>query len=209
MNRQMKILGYSFFACMLMTLCVVAGAYSQAPGFTENIYPVGKLKPTDSVPKLKVGDEAPDFALPAVEGGKISLSQYRGKKNVVISFVPAAWTPVCSGQWPGYNIAKNLFDKNDAILLGITVDNIPTLYAWTRQMVNPGDKLWFPVLSDFYPHGEVAARYGVLRSEGVSERALFVINKQGILTYIDVHDINERPLLDDLAKALEQVAKSY
>ena len=92
---------------------------------------------------------------------------------MVISFVPAAWTPVCSDQWPGYNIAKDVFDSHDAVLLGITVDNIPTLFAWTRQM---GD-LWFPVLSDFWPHGRVADSYGVLRGDGVSERALFVIDK--------------------------------
>jgi peroxiredoxin len=183
----------------------VTVAYGQSAGFSDNIYPVGKLKPTDSVPTLKVGDVAPDFTLPAVEGGRISLSQYIGQKNVVISFVPAAWTPVCSDQWPGYNISKNLFDNHNAILLGITVDNIPTLYSWTRQMCNPSEKIWFPVLSDFYPHGAVAAKYGVLRSDGVSERALFVINKKGVITYIDIHDINQRPPLEDLAKALEAV----
>jgi peroxiredoxin len=191
----------------LSVFMVMAGAalvYGQSTGFTDNIFPVGKLKPTDSIPTLKVGDVAPEFTLPAVEGGTISLNQYRGRKNVVISFVPAAWTPVCSDQWPGYNIAKNLFDKHNAILLGITVDNIPTLYSWTRQMCNPNEKLWFPVLSDFYPHGAVASRYGVLRSEGVAERALFVINKKGIITYIDIHDINQRPFLDALAKALEE-----
>ncbi len=205
MNGQKKTLR----ALLLLSVFVVMGgaavAYGQSAGFSDNIYPVGKLKPTDSVLTVKVGDAAPDFTLPAVEGGKISLSQYIGKKNVVISFVPAAWTPVCSDQWPGYNISKNLFDKHNAILLGITVDNIPTLYSWTRQMCNPNEKIWFPVLSDFYPHGAVAAKYGVLRSDGVSERALFVINKKGIITYIDVHDINQRPPLEDLAKALEAV----
>jgi peroxiredoxin len=200
-----------FKALLLLSVLVVMGgaaaAYGQSAGFSDNIYQVGKLKPTDSVPTVKVGDAAPDFTLPAVEGGRMSLSQYIGKKNIVISFVPAAWTPVCSDQWPGYNISKNLFDKHDAILIGITVDNIPTLYSWTRQMCNPQDKIWFPVLSDFYPHGAVAAKYGVLRSDGVSERALFVINKKGFITYIDVHDINQRPLLEDLAKALEAVSK--
>jgi peroxiredoxin (alkyl hydroperoxide reductase subunit C) len=190
-----------------MVVVGVAPAYGQSEGFKDNIYPVTKLKPTDSVPKLKPGDVAPDFTLPAVEGGKVSLSQYSGKKNVVISFVPAAWTPVCSDQWPGYNISKELFDKNDAILLGITVDNIPTLYSWTKQMCNPNEKLWFPVLSDFYPHGAVASKYGVLRPEGVSERALFLIDKKGIIRYIDVHDINQRPPLEELAKALEEANK--
>jgi peroxiredoxin len=176
-------------------------AYGLSDAFKENIYQVGTLKPIDSVPKLKVGDQAPNFTLPAVTGENISLSQYRGKKNVIISFVPAAWTPVCSDQWPGYNIVKDIFDQNDAILLGITVDNLPTLFAWTNQM----GKLWFPVLSDFWPHGRVAKRYGVLRSNGVSERALFIIDKRGIIRYIDVHDINQRPHLEDLVSELEKL----
>ena len=198
--------GLMYFS-VVMVLVGVATTYGQSESFKDNIYPVGKLKPTDSVPKLEVGDVAPDFTLRAVEGGTISLSQYSGKKNIVISFVPAAWTPICSDQWPGYNISKELFDKNDAILLGITVDNIPTLYSWTKQMCNPNEKLWFPVLSDFYPHGAVASKYGVLRSEGVTERALFVIDKKRIIRYIDVYDINQRPPLEELAKALEEVNK--
>ncbi|HUT72410.1 MAG TPA: peroxiredoxin, partial [Desulfatiglandales bacterium] len=142
---------------------------------------------------------APDFSLPSLSGERISLSQYRGKNNVVLSFVPAAWTPVCSDQWPGYNIVEDLFKKHDTILLGITVDNIPTLYAWTNQM----GALWFPVLSDFWPHGAVADTYGVLRSDGTAERALFVIDKKGIIRFIKVNDINQRPKLEDLVKALE------
>ncbi len=178
-------------------------AYSLSEQFKGKIYSPGTLKPIDSVVKLKVGDLAPAFSLPAVSGEKISLNQYRGKKNIVISFVPAAWTPVCSDQWPGYNIIKNIFDKNDAILIGITVDNIPTLYAWTNEMGN----LWFPVLSDFWPRGAVATKYGVLRSDGVSERALFVIDKKGIIRYIDVHDINQRPYLEVLVKELEKLGQ--
>jgi peroxiredoxin (alkyl hydroperoxide reductase subunit C) len=176
-------------------------AYAISDAFKENIYNVGILKPIDSVLKVKVGGRAPEFTLPSLSGEKISLKQYRGKKNVVLSFVPAAWTPVCSDQWPGYNIVKDMFDQNDAILLGITVDNIPTLFAWTNQM----GKLWFPVLSDFWPHGAVAKKYGVLRSNGVSERALFIIDKKGIIRYIDVHDINKRPPLEDLVNALEKL----
>ena len=178
-----------------------ATAFCLSDAFKNNIYNPGLLKPTDSVLKVKVGDSAPDFSLPAVYGGRISLGQYQGKKNVVLSFVPAAWTPVCSDQWPGYNIVKDIFDKNDAILLGITVDNIPTLFAWTNQM----GKLWFPVLSDFWPHGAVAGRYGVLRSDGVSERAIFVIDKKGVIRYIGVGDINKRPRLEILVKELERL----
>ena len=188
---------------ILSLFAFVPVALGISEAYKENIYNVGTLKPLDSVLKVKVGNRAPSFSLPAVSGENVSLSQYQGKKNVVISFVPAAWTPVCSDQWPGYNIAKSIFDENDAILLGITVDNIPTLFAWTNQM----GKLWFPVLSDFWPHGAVAKKFGVLRSNGVSERALFVIDKKGIIRYIDVHDINQRPPLEDLANALEKLGK--
>ena len=188
---------------IIAVLFVFSTAHSASEQFKGKIYSPGILKPVDSKTRLKAGMKAPDFALPSLSGEKISLGQHRGKKNVVISFVPAAWTPVCSDQWPGYNIAKGIFDKNNAILLGISVDNIPTLYAWTKEM---GD-LWFPVLSDFYPHGAVSKKYGVLRSDGVSERALFVIDKRGIIRYIDVHDINKRPALEDLAKELENLEK--
>ena len=195
----------------LITLILITGvlslfvlipmAFAISDAYKGNIYQTGALKPIDSKLKVKVGDPAPNFVLPAISGEKISLGQYRGKKNVVLSFVPAAWTPVCSDQWPGYNIAKDIFEQNDAILLGITVDNIPTLFAWTNQM----GQLWFPVLSDFWPHGAAAKRYGVLRSNGVSERALFVIDKKGNIRYIDVHDINKRPPLEDLMATLEKL----
>jgi peroxiredoxin (alkyl hydroperoxide reductase subunit C) len=202
MEKKRLIILILVFA-ILSVFVSVPMAFAISDAYKGNIYQVGTLKPVDSVLKVKVGQPAPDFSLSSVSGEKISLSQYRGKKNVVLSFVPAAWTPVCSDQWPGYNIAKDIFTQNDAILLGITVDNIPTLFAWTNQM----GQLWFPVLSDFWPHGAVAKRYGVLRSNGVSERALFVIDKNGIIRYIDVHDINKRPPLEDLAAALEKLKK--
>ena len=187
----------------LIVLLFASNLLGASEAFKGNIYNPGQLKPVDSTLKVKIGDRAPDFTLPSVSGEKISLSQYRGKKNVVISFVPAAWTPVCSDQWPGYNIVKQMFDENDAILLGITVDNIPTLYAWTKQM----GELWFPVLSDFWPHGAVAEKYGVLRSSGISERALIFIDKKGIIQDIQVSDINVRPDLAQCATTLEKMNK--
>ena len=187
----------------LMGLFFLTPAFAASAAYKDNIYNPGVLKPIDSKLKVRVGESAPDFTLPSVAGKEITLSQFRGKKNVVISFVPAAWTPVCSDQWPGYNIAREMFDENDAVLLGITVDNIPTLYAWTKQM----GKLWFSVLSDFWPHGAVADRYGVLRSDGVSERALIFIDKKGIIREIQVNDINKRPDLESCAINLEKMSK--
>jgi peroxiredoxin len=179
----------------------VPAVFGRSEAFKNNIYNPGLLKPRDSELKVKVGESAPDFSLPSIDGRLVTLSQFKGKKNVVLSFVPAAWTPVCSDQWPGYNITEEIFVQNEAILLGITVDNLPTLFAWVNQM----GKLWFPVLSDFWPHGAIANRYGLLRSDGVSERALIIIDKQGIIRFIHVEDINHRPALEMLVAALEKI----
>src|SRR5208283_379592 len=192
---------YVFSSTLLFALIFCATAFAISEQYQGRIYQPGHLKPIDSKRTLKVGDKAPDFTLPSLSGEPVSLSAFAGKKNVVISFVPAAWTPVCSEQWPGYNIMRAMFEAKNAVMLGITVDNIPTLFAWTTDM----GKVWFPVLSDFWPHGEVARKYGVLRSNGVSERALFVIDKKGVIRYIDVHDINERPKMETLMAELEKL----
>ena len=193
----------SFAMTGLLVILSFTPAFGGSAAFKENIYNPGQLKPIDSTLNVKVGDTAPDFTLPSVSGDQITLSHYRGKKHVVVSFVPAAWTPVCSDPWVGYNIVKEMFDENDAVLLGVTVDNIPTLYAWTKQM----GQLWFPVLSDFWPHGAVAKKYGVLRSSGVTERALIFIDKKGIIRDIQVADINVRPDLAYCATTLEKMNK--
>lgn len=167
----------------------------------ERIFEPGKLDPLDSALKVKVGDPAPDFSLPTIDGRTITLAEFRGKKNVVLSFIPAAWTPVCSGQWPGYNIVEDMFDQTETQLIGVSVDNVPTLHAWVQEMGG----VWFPVASDFYPHGRLAEALGILRSTGEAERSLFLIDKQGIIRYIDVHDINSRPDLGPLIKAMREL----
>jgi peroxiredoxin len=176
-----------------------AGALSEADhGY---IYNPGPLKPVDSVLKVKAGDPAPDFTLRAVSGRTVSLKDFQGRKNVVLSFIPAAWTPVCSDQWPGYNIARPVFERHNAVLLGISVDSLPTLFAWTRPM----GALWFEVLSDFWPHGAVADLYGVLRSDGTAERALIFIDTRGVIRRVHVEDINRRPPLEIIDQALGQL----
>ena len=196
-KRSVVILALSLCIFFMGNTMVLA----QSSSFRNSIYNLGILKPFDSFLKVKVGETAPQFTLPSVGGKKIGLEEYRNKKIVVLSFVPAAWTPVCSDQWPGYNIVEELFKEHDATLLGITVDNIPTLFSWTQQM---GD-LWFPVLSDFWPHGAVADSFGLLRSDGVAERALVVIDKKGVIRYIGVGDINIRPSLEILIGELQKI----
>lgn len=180
-----------------------AWAASAGGPLAEGIFETGPLKPRDSQLKVAVGQVAPDFTLPEIGGGAVSLSQYRGKQNVVLSFVPAAWTPVCSDQWPGYNLAEDEFRQRGAMVIGVTVDNVPSLWAWTQAMGG----VWFPVASDFWPHGRVAGMYGVLRSDGMSERALILVDKKGVIRYLDVHDINQRPDLGVLAAELDKLGK--
>ena len=201
MNAMIYRVGLNVCFCCLFAL------FGQAPGsaaqkhYSPLIYDTGKLKPVDSEVKVQVGDMAPDFELPAISGKAVRLSAFRGHKNVVISFVPAAWTPVCSDQWPGYGISRTLFEQHDATLLGVSVDNVPTLHAWVQQMGN----IWFEVLSDFWPHGEVASRYGVLRGDGTAERALIFIDHQGRISGLIVSDINVRPPLESIVKELEKL----
>lgn len=79
-------------------------------------------------------------------------------------------------------------------------DNLPTLQAWSQ-----GLNASFPILSDFWPHGEVALLYDVLRSEGIAERALFIVDKEGVIRFIDIHDINEDPGMNAILKTLEEI----
>lgn len=183
----------------LLVVFSACGCLAKNVTLKDSMYNPGALKPVDSNLKVAVGQAAPDFSLKSIRGDIISLNQYRGEKNVVLSFVPAAWTPVCSDQWPGYNISKKIFDDNNAVLLGITVDNIPTLHAWIEQMGG----LWFDVMSDFWPHGHVAGTYGVLRTDGTAERALFFIDTRGIIRGIIVSDINVRPPLETVVNELK------
>ena len=197
---------WMLLAVIFLAACAQpATQQSNTLSITEgDYYYAGELKATDSTLKVQVGEKAPEFTLPTLYGKEVSLGQYLNQKNVLISFVPAAWTPVCSAQWPSYHNGKKYFEEHDTVILGITVDNLPTLFTWTRQMGG----LWFPILSDFWPHGEVADRYGVLRSDGVTERALFLIDKQGMIRYIDVHDINEGPDLDVLVEEMGKLNKT-
>ncbi|WP_235185469.1 peroxiredoxin [Desulfonatronum thiodismutans] len=187
---------------LLWMLLIAGSALAGTPeGVMGKVFQSPKLKPIDSELKVRVDDPAPDFSLPAVNGDTITLSDYRGNKNVMLSFVPAAWTPVCSDQWPGYNILQDIFDRHETIILGITVDNIPTLHSWLQAMGG----LWFPMLSDFWPHGRVADAYGLLRGDGTTERALVFIDKQGLIRFLHVEDINIRPPLEIVMQGLQNL----
>ncbi|HDQ41695.1 MAG TPA: redoxin domain-containing protein [Desulfonatronum sp.] len=190
-----------FLAFILLISMILQIPQVVAAEFKDQIYATGELKPIDSTLAVQVGDKAPDFTLPSIAGKIVGLQDFMGSKNIMLSFVPAAWTPVCSDQWPGYNILQDVFDEHDTIILGITVDNVPTLHSWVLAM----EGLWFPVLSDFWPHGQTAASYGLLRSDGTTERALIFIDKQGVIRFIHVEDINIRPPLETVIKGLQSL----
>jgi peroxiredoxin len=152
----------------------------------------------------EVGDMAPDFELKShLEKDKtVKLSDFRGKKNVVLAFYPLAWTPVWTAQMPAYEADLDRFAEYDAQVLGISVDSVPCNAAWAKSLGN----LTYDLLSDFEPKGEVARRYGAYRTkDGISERALFIVDKDGKIAYKDIHNIADQPDNEDLFDVLRKL----
>lgn len=135
---------------------------------------------------LQVGDVAPDFELPASGNRIVKLSDFRGKKNVLLAFYPFAFSPVCSLQLPGLQENLGKFRDLNTEVLGISVDSKHSSTAFAEHL-----KLDFPLVSDF--NKEITAAYGVLREGGFAERALFVIDKEGKVAYAHVNAIGEVP----------------
>ena len=152
--------------------------------------------------ELKVGDAAPDFTLPTHNEGELNLAWYEGRKNVVLAFYPGDFTPVCSAQIPAYVSLMDFFDEHDCQVFGISVDSVACHLAWAKSMGG----LPFPLMSDYYPHGEVAAKYGVLSDRGYAERVVFLIDKQGIIRWIDRVPPTNLPDNEELLAAIRGLA---
>ena len=135
---------------------------------------------------LQVGDVAPDFELPASGKRTVKLSDFRGKKNVLLAFYPFAFSPVCSLQLPGLQQHLNEFQELNTEVLGISVDSKHSSTAFAEHL-----HLDFPLISDF--NKEVTTAFGVLREGGFAERALFVIDKEGKIAYAHVNPIGDVP----------------
>ncbi|HYR18043.1 MAG TPA: peroxiredoxin [Myxococcales bacterium] len=147
---------------------------------------------------LEAGRQAPDFSLHTTPDQNVGLRDFRGR-NVVLAFYPADWSPVCSDQLPIYSELLPEFRKLGAEVLGISVDG-----AWCHLAFAKHRNLRFPLLSDFEPKGEVARTYDVYRKgEGVSERALFVIDREGMIRWSYVSPIGVNPGADGILEALE------
>jgi peroxiredoxin len=148
------------------------------------------------------GAAAPDFALHVTPDQTLGLRELRGKP-VILAFYPADWSPVCGDQMALYNEVLPEFQKFGATLLGISVDGV-----WCHRAFADGRKLHFPLLADFEPKGGVARRYGAYRpAEGVCERALFVIDKNGMIVWSYCSPIAVNPGADGILEALENLPK--
>jgi peroxiredoxin len=148
--------------------------------------------------RLKLGDPAPDFTLLSHNEGELNLAWYQGRKNVVLAFYPADWTPVCANQIPGYQAVIDRFEEYGCQILAISVDSVPSHIAWAKSLGG----ISFPLMSDFFPHGEVADKYGVLTRKGYAERVVFLIDKKGIIRFIERVPIAELPDNEKLFEAL-------
>jgi mycoredoxin-dependent peroxiredoxin len=147
---------------------------------------------------LNVGDMAPDFTLPDTRNNKVSLSDFRGKQNVVLAFFPYAFSGTCSAQMKSCESDIGRFQSLDTAVLGISMDARYSLAAWADQL-----GLTFTMLSDFYPQGVVVDAYGVRHPAGMAERAVFVIDKNGVIRWIHVHrPISEAPNNEEILAVL-------
>jgi peroxiredoxin len=149
---------------------------------------------------LQPGTQAPDFNLRSTPDQWLTLGEFRGRP-VVLAFYPADWSPVCGDQMALYNEILPEFQQHDAELIGISVDG-----AWCHAAFAKDRHLHFPLLADFEPKGEVARRYGVYRhKDGVSERALFVIDQNGVITWSHVSPLGVNPGANGILSALENL----
>jgi len=150
---------------------------------------------------LKPGVPSPAFTLHSTPDQTVSLADFRGQP-IVIAFYPADWSPVCGDQMTLYNEVLPEFQKHRAMVLGISVDGV-----WCHGAFASARKLHFPLLADFEPKGAVAKTYGAYRyREGVSERALFVIDGNGIIYWSYLSPIGVNPGADGILEALESLS---
>ena len=147
---------------------------------------------------IEAGTLAPDFELQSTPSQKVRLSELRGQP-VVLVFYPEDWSPVCSDQLALYQELLPEFRKHDAELVGISVDSVWSHLAFARDR-----HLRFPLLADFEPKGEVARLYRVYRgADGTSERALYVIDADGVVRWSYVSPVGINPGADGILRALE------
>ncbi len=148
---------------------------------------------------IRIGDKAPDFVLKNQNGEEIQLSDSKGK-NVLLSFHPLAWTRVCAEQMKSLEANVDAFERLNTAAFGVNVDSVPSKKAWAEYLDIKKTRL----LSDFWPHGEVAALYGIFREkDGFSERANIVIDENEKVVFVKVYPISQLPDVEEIIRVLE------
>jgi peroxiredoxin len=148
---------------------------------------------------LAIGSMAPEFALKDQDGNEIRLSKLRSKK-VLLSFHPLAWTSVCADQMKSLELAYEEFQSLNVLPIGISVDPVPSKKAWAESL---GLKK-LRIISDFWPHGEVAKAFGIFRDrDGFSERANILIDEEGKIVWFKVYPIRQLPDLGEILSFLK------
>ena len=150
---------------------------------------------------VDVGDEAPDFELPDQDRQPVRLSSFRGAKNVVLVFYPLAFTGTCQGEMCAIRDSIEEFSGDDVQTLAVSVDSTAVHKKWADEQ-----GYTFPLLADFWPHGDVARTYGVLQEEiGLALRGTFIIDKQGVVAYKVVNEIPDARDLDAYREVLARL----
>ncbi len=148
---------------------------------------------------VKIGDKAKDFTLKDQDGKELHLSDLKGKR-VLRSFHPLAWTSVCADQMKSLEKARNRFENLNTVAFGISVDTVPSKKAWAKELGIKNTRL----LSDFWPHGEVAQLYGIFREkDGFSERANIILDEKQQVIFVKVYPIAQLPDIEEIIKVLE------
>jgi peroxiredoxin len=151
--------------------------------------------------RVKVGDESKDFSLEDQDEKVFTLSKLKGKR-VLLSFHPLAWTSVCSEQMKSLEKSKDAFDSLNTVAVGVSVDTVPSKKAWAKSLGVENTRL----LSDFWPHGKVAERYGLFRSKyGTSERANIIIDEHQKVAFVKVYPIGQLPDIKEIIEALKKL----
>jgi len=149
---------------------------------------------------IKKGEKAPNFKLKDQNGKDVQLSDLKGKK-VLLSFHPLAWTGICAKQMQSLEKNKENFKKLKTVALGINVDHVPSKAAWAKSLNIKHTKL----LSDFWPHGEIAKKYGIFsKSQGFSFRVNIVIDEQGKIVFVKKYPISQVPDIKEIIKVLKK-----
>ena len=151
---------------------------------------------------IKAGDYASDFVLMDHKNQEFRLSDFKGKRRVLLSFHPLAWTSVCAQQMQSLDRHWEDFRKLNTIAVGINVDPVPSKKAWADFIGVQSTRL----LSDFWPHGDIAKMYGIFREEeGFSERANIIINEEGKIEFVRVYEIGEIPDIEEILTFLRNL----